>query len=169
MIMKKCKTTTSISHTKLTNPKDIIGSDKMPLHLWPNTATMYGVLGLLDGMLKYGRTNWRVAGVRASIYYDAARRHLDAWFEGEENASDSGIHHLGHALACIAILVDAREASKLVDDRMYPAQYRKTIDHLTQNVKRLKVLYASNKLHHYTIQDIHKPVKQQKRNKHVGR
>src|ERR1700722_9193633 len=28
---------TSMS-TKLSNPKDIIGSDKMPFHLWPETA-----------------------------------------------------------------------------------------------------------------------------------
>ena len=34
---------------KPTNPKDAIGSDKLPLHLWPSTATALGCLGLLDG------------------------------------------------------------------------------------------------------------------------
>jgi hypothetical protein len=126
----------------------------MPIHLWPNTATIYGVLGLLEGALKYGRSNWRVAGVRSSIYYDAARRHLDAWFEGEDNAPDSKVHHLAHALACIAILVDAKEAGKLNDDRMYPANYRECIDSLTPEVKRLKDAHPDEAVHHFTIKDI---------------
>lgn len=45
--------------TKPTNPKDIIGCNKIPMHLWPETATMLGAMALLDGMLKYGRSNWR--------------------------------------------------------------------------------------------------------------
>jgi hypothetical protein len=59
---------------KPSNPKDAIGSSKLPLHLWPETATLLGSLGLLDGMLKYGRAIFRAIGVRASIYYDACRR-----------------------------------------------------------------------------------------------
>ena len=101
---------------KQSNPKDLISSDKLPLHLWPNTATAMGCLGLLEGACKYGRSNWRVAGVRASIYYDAAKRHLDAWFEGEE-LSPEGVPHLANALACLAIIVDAEAAGKLNDDR----------------------------------------------------
>ena len=53
--------------TKDTNPKDAIGSGKVPMHLWPSTATAVGSIALLNGALKYGRSNWRVAGVRASI------------------------------------------------------------------------------------------------------
>jgi hypothetical protein len=140
--------------TKPTNPKDAIGSDKLPLHLWPTTATILGSLGLLDGMLKYGRTNWREAGVRASIYYDAARRHLDAWFEGEDEDPDSGLPHLAHALACLAILVDARAANRLTDDRMYRgAFYRAVVFGLTPHVKRLKDLHAGRAPKHYTIED----------------
>ena len=37
------------TQTKPTNPKDMIGSDKVPLHLWPETATVMGTMGLLDG------------------------------------------------------------------------------------------------------------------------
>src|ERR1035437_197649 len=98
------------STSKLSNPKDMIGSNKLPFHLWPETATAMGCLGLLDGMLKYGRTNWRVAGVKSSIYYDALRRHANAMFEGEDIDRDSGLPHFCHALACIAILVDAKAA-----------------------------------------------------------
>jgi hypothetical protein len=139
--------------SKPTNPKDMIGSDKLPLHLWPETATVLGCLGLLDGCCKYGRSNFRAVGVRASIYYDAARRHLNAWFEGEDVDPDSGVHHLGHALACMAILVEAIAKRNLNDDRMYPTHYREWIEQHTPEVKRIKEKYKDRAPKHYTIAD----------------
>lgn len=139
--------------TKPSNPKDAIGAGKLPLHLWPVTATALGSLGLLDGMLKYGRSNFRAIGVRASIYYDAACRHLNAWFEGEDLDPDSGLPHLAHALACLAILVDAQAAGKLNDDRMMPGGYRAFVESLTPHVARLKALHADKSPRHYTIAD----------------
>ena len=139
---------------KPTNPKDEIGSDKMPLHLWPETATVMGCLGLLDGALKYGRANWRVAGVRTSIYYDAVRRHLNKLFEGEELDPDSGLPHMSHALACLAILVDAKAAGKLTDDANYPGGYTELINEMTPHVKRLKQLHREKHPHHYTAKDV---------------
>lgn len=144
----------SAPELKPSNPKDAIGSDKLPLHLWPETATIMGALGLTEGMLKYGRANWRAAGVRASIYYDACRRHLNAWFEGEEADPDSGLPHLAHALACLAIVVDAQAAGMLVDDRQVRGGYRPFIDAMTAHVKRLKAKYADRTPKHYTIADI---------------
>lgn len=138
---------------KHTNPKDFVGSDKLPFHLWPETASALGALGLLDGAGKYGRSNWRESGVRASIYYDAARRHLNAWFEGEEVAEDSGVPHLGHALACLAIIVDAQAAGKLNDDRMYKGGYAEQVAKLTPIVKQIKERHADKSPHHYTIAD----------------
>ena len=138
---------------KPTNPKDAIGSNKLPLHLWPTTATAVGCLPMLEGALKYGRSNFRAIGVRASIYYDACRRHLDAWFEGEDDAPDSGIPHLGHALACLAIIVDAHAAGKLTDDRMVAGGYLASREALTAHVARLKALYAGKTPKHYTIAD----------------
>lgn len=142
-----------MTQTKPTNPKDAIGSSKLPLHLWPETATLLGSLALLDGALKYGRGNFRAIGVRSSIYYDAARRHLTAWFEGEDVDPDSGLPHLGHALACLAILVDAEAAGKLNDDRQHQGGYRKLIDALTPHVERLKAQHADKAPKHYTVAD----------------
>jgi hypothetical protein len=139
--------------SKPTNPKDAIGSNKVPLHLWPETATVLGALGLLDGALKYGRSNYRAIGVRASIYYDAARRHLNAWFEGEDTDPDSGLPQLAHVLACVAIIIDAEAAGKLNDDRNIAGGYRQLIDSLTPHVARLKEQYTDKKPHHYTITD----------------
>lgn len=142
---------------KPSNPKDLIGSGKLPLHLWPTTATAMGSVALLEGALKYGRTNWRNAGVRASIYVDACKRHLDAWFEGEEVAPDSGVPHLANALACLAIIVDAQAAGKLNDDRAFNgAGYRGLIESLTPHVARLKLLHADKDPKHFTIEDCKK-------------
>jgi hypothetical protein len=140
--------------TKPTNPKDAIGTNKLPLHLWPTTATALGCVAFAEGMLKYGRTNWREAGVRASIYVDAAKRHLDAWFEGEEVAPDSGVPHLANALACIAIIVDAKAAGKLHDDRAYNGSgYRALVEQLTPIVAQLREQHAGKTPRHYTIAD----------------
>lgn len=137
---------------KLSNPKDALGIAKLPIHLWPETATAMGSIGLLEGALKYGRSNWRHAGVRASIYVDACRRHLAAWFEGED-VSEVGVPHLANALACLAIIVDAQAAGKLEDDRQTPGGYRALIDDLTPHVTRLKEVFADKAPKHYTIQD----------------
>ena len=139
---------------KPSNPKDIIGSHKLPLHLWPTTATAMGCLGLLDGMGKYGRMNWRRYGVSATVYIDACKRHLDAWYEGESHAKDSGVPHLAHALACLAIIVDSQAQGMLIDDRAYKGEgYLKLVDELTPLVKALRAKHAGRSVHHYTIKD----------------
>ena len=127
--------------SKDTNPKDAIATNKIPMHLWPATATAMGSIGLLDGYKKYGKANWREAGVRASVYVSACQRHLAAWFENEDTDKDSGLPHLGHALACLAILVDADAAGKLTDDRQYPGGYRKLMNELTPLVAMVNEKY----------------------------
>lgn len=138
---------------KPTNPKDLVGSNKVPMHLWPTTATTLGAMALLDGALKYGRSNYRAIGIRASIYYDAALRHLQLWFEGEELDPDSGLPHLAHALACLAVIVDAQAAGKLNDDRMVAGGLRELLDELTPQVAALKARHAGKTPKHYTIRD----------------
>lgn len=138
---------------KLSNPKDIIGASKLPLHLWPATATAMGCLAFLEGALKYGRSNFRVVGVRSSIYKDALDRHMNAWFEGEEIDPESGLPHLAKALACIAIIIDAQAAGELNDDRMVNGGYHQLVKDLTPHVERLKAIHADKSPKHYTIQD----------------
>lgn len=133
------------------NPKDVIGTNKLPLHLWPMTATAMGCVAMLNGALKYGRLNWRVVGVKASIYVDACQRHLAAWFEGSD-ADEEGVPHLGSALACLAILVDCEAAGKLKDDRQWPGGYAETVKKLTPHVARLHELHKDKSPSHYTRQ-----------------
>lgn len=139
--------------SKATNPKDAVGSGKIPVHLWPASATVLGAMGLLDGMLKYGRMNWRPSGVRFSIYYDAIMRHTFALIEGEWLDPDSSLPHLCHILACAAIVGDAQAAGVLNDDRNYPGGYRELVDQLTPEVERLKEKYNDRSPHHFSISD----------------
>jgi Domain of unknown function (DUF5664) len=99
------------------NPKDLMGSVKVSITKFPAIGTIMGAMAMGDGAVKYGPFNWREKDVIASIYVDAAYRHLMAWFEGQENATDSKVHHLGHAIACCAILLDAQALDTLIDDR----------------------------------------------------
>jgi hypothetical protein len=99
------------------NPKDLLGAKKLSLTGMPAVAIALGNAAMADGKAKYGPYNWRDNNVISSVYVDAAMRHMLAWFEGEEVAEDSGVHHLGHAIACLAILVDAQAGKNLSDDR----------------------------------------------------
>lgn len=138
---------------KPSNPKDIVGSMKAPIHLWPTTATVWGSMALLEGMLKYGRSNFRHVGVRATVYYDALNRHMMAWLEGEDIDPDSGLPHLAKALGCLAVLLDAQMAGKLNDDRMTKGGFDKAMAELTPHVARLKEKYKDMHPKHYTIKD----------------
>lgn len=105
--------------TNAPNPKDLIGVKKVPtLSVIPSAGLVHCGRAMANGSAKYGRMNWREHPVRASIYLDAALRHLMGWTDGEENAADSGVHHLGHVMACCAILLDAQEAGNMIDDRV---------------------------------------------------
>lgn len=107
------------SYSKATtkNPKDLLGVQKVSITKLPAVAVAWGAMAMMDGAAKYGPFNWREKDVVASIYIDAAKRHLDTWFEGQETAGDSKVHHLGHAIACCAILLDAQFTGNLKDDR----------------------------------------------------
>jgi len=107
----------SFSKATTTNPKDLLGKKKVSITKFPMAGLIHGASAMMNGADKYGPYNWREKDVVASIYVDAAFRHLAAWFEREEIAEDSGVHHLGHALACAAILLDAQENGNLIDDR----------------------------------------------------
>lgn len=140
--------------TKPINPKDSIGSTKLPMHLWPMTATIMGSMGFLDGALKYGRGNYRATPVRASIYYDATMRHMSKWFSGQDIDTDSGLPHFAHALACLAILVDSQANGTLIDDRDFNSLGMiKLLEEMTTQVKAVQANHAGKTPKHYDIRD----------------
>lgn len=102
---------------KPTNPKDALGIAKVPFSTLPAEVTAEVGLAMLEGALKYGRHNYRAVGVRASVYYDAAMRHLSAWWEGQDIDPASGIHHVSKAVAGLMVLRDSMTRGNWTDDR----------------------------------------------------
>src|SRR5690606_15991068 len=102
---------------KPSNPKDSVGIKKVPFSTVPSQVTAEVGLAMLEGALKYGRHNYRTVGVRASVYYDAALRHLTSFWEGQDIDPDSGLPHIVKCLACLYVLRDSQVMGNWVDDR----------------------------------------------------
>lgn len=103
--------------TKPSNPKQANGIRKVPYHVIPSPVIAELGLSMLEGALKYGSHNYRAIGVRTSTYYDAALRHLNAFWEGEDIDPDSGLPHIVKAMACLTVLRDSQMYGNVVDDR----------------------------------------------------
>lgn len=123
------------------NPKDVIAVTRVPLSLIPGTALSHCALAMHEGMLKYTKGNWRTQQIAAQTYVDAALRHIHRWIDGEQTAPDSGVHHLGHAMACLAILLDAQGSDKLIDNRPPQGHAGAALDRLPDIVRRLNERY----------------------------
>jgi hypothetical protein len=139
--------------SKPTNPKDAVAVAKLPLHLVPDTVAAYAALAFAEGAAKYGAFNWRVAGVRDSVYRSALQRHLMKYANGEWADGKTGVPHLASIIACAGILLDARLCGKLVDDRPPAAPVSGLIDGLEADVRRIFSLFEDHKPHHHSIAD----------------
>lgn len=149
----RCAGTGENANTKMTNPKDIIGSTKLPLELVPETLLIEASLSFLEGATKYGRFNWRIAGVRASIYKAALQRHLARWWNGEDRDRETRVKHLASIIACAGILLDAELCGKLTDDRPPRAPIGKLIEENEEIGKHLRELFKDKQPYQYTIKD----------------
>lgn len=138
---------------KDTNPKDAIGDKKVPLWLCSPIAKAHWAAAQFVGMVKYGAWNWRSAGIRNSIYLSAIQRHLDAYMSGEEVDPIDGTSHLGHIMACAAILIDAKAADKLTDDRPPSVSLREAYASVEAQMVKARENYGSMNPRHFTIAD----------------
>ena len=102
---------------KPANPKQAYGDKKVPLQNIPPAALVYQGMALKEGARKYGAYNWRENDVEYMTYVGATMRHLAAFVDGENIDPDSGNPHLAHAMASLAILVDAIEGDCGIDNR----------------------------------------------------
>ena len=106
---------------KPTNPKDSVGIRKGGTSMIPLGVIYELGLALLEGARKYGRHNWRKVGVRYSVYVDAAKRHIDEFWEGQDMDRDNpDVHNLTKAIACLTVLRDSMMFGNAVDDRPPP-------------------------------------------------
>lgn len=113
---------------KQTNPKDAVGVKKVSLHYLPAQVLMEISLGLLEGGVKYGSFNYRVAGVRASVYYDATMRHLMHWWEGTDIDVHSNLSHITKAISSLIVLRDSMLNDMWTDDRPPKVKNQKWVD-----------------------------------------
>lgn len=102
------------------NPKNLYGMAKPGLSAVPTLALFQIGRAMEEGQRKYGLTNWRHSQVKASVYYNAAMRHLMAWWDGEDTDHASKLPHLALAAANLCILLDADSDGRqafMEDDR----------------------------------------------------
>lgn len=138
--------------TKDTNPKDSIGLRKPPLSTLPMPVLFEVAAAMLEGACKYRRHNYRVAGVRASVYFDAAMRHLMAWWEGQDIDPDSGIHHVTKAVAGLLVLRDAQMHGTLANDDRPPSPQEDWMNEIQARVDDVLARYPEP-LPPYTKED----------------
>jgi hypothetical protein len=137
---------------KDTNPKDAVGTKKWRQFMVVPRQVLWEVgVGMLEGALKYGRHNYRAAGVRASVYVDAAIGHLDQFVEGEDVDRDSGVSHITKAICSLVVLRDAQMNGFWEDDRPPKiADLDGVRDRLQSKVEEIFDQYAGCGSHHYT-------------------
>ena len=138
-----------LASDKPTNPKDLVGVRKVPMSTVPATVMAEIGVAMLEGASKYGRHNYRVVGVRGSVYYDGVMRHLMAWWEGEDLDPDSGMSHVTKAITSLVVLRDAMMQGKFTDDR--PPRALPFYPTLNAGAAGIIDRYADRNPTHYTI------------------
>ena len=80
-------------------------SGKLPWHLlpWEQVAEIVKVLKFGAG--KYAPENWKLVPNARERYFDAALRHITAWFSGVKKDPETNLSHLAHAGCCILFLM----------------------------------------------------------------
>lgn len=68
------------------------------------------------GAQKYDSRNWE-QGLEYGRLYGALQRHLTAWWKRQETDNESGLNHLDHAFACLAMLNEMQETRPDLDTR----------------------------------------------------
>ena len=144
---------TSRSLSNVPNPKDVASRERLDLGVVPDTVVVAAATAFLEGALKYGRYNWRIAGVKASVYDAALRRHRKKWWNGENRDPATRVKHLASIIACAGILLDAELVGKLTDDRPPRANITDAIDDATEVCRHLRRLLVDHSPHQYTIED----------------
>lgn len=117
------------------NPKDAFGVAKVSLSYVPEAALIELALGMMEGR-KYGRSNYRVAPVVASVYTDAALRHLLRFQSGVDRDPASNVHEIGKAMASLAVLMGAIAQGTWIDDRppRLPADYMERANEIADHI-----------------------------------
>lgn len=138
---------------KDTNPKEAFGCRKVSMSVVPGTVLMEIALGMMEGAIKYRSHNYRVSGVSARTYYDAAERHLLDWWEGQDIDPKSGLNHITKAITSLVVLRDAMIQGMWVDDRPPPTKDSEWMESMNKFAEELLDRYEEH-LPPYTKADL---------------
>ena len=100
---------------------------------------------MMEGARKYGRHNYRIAGVRASVYYDASMRHLMDWWEGQDIDPASGLSHVTKAITSLFVLRDAMLNEMWTDDRPPKHKNKEWIAEYNKKAGEIIEMYPDSK------------------------
>jgi len=96
---------------------------KPPIHLVPAPVVSDVARVFAFGAQKYGENNWRKDATTTEWCrtYSSIQRHLLAWLDGEDFDSESGLHHIDHAITqCMILKMHIAEGPNM-DDRFKSA------------------------------------------------
>lgn len=92
-------------------------NDKLRLDLIPADTEEEVARVYTFGANKYGDRNWE-KGLMYHRPYGAARRHISAWWRGDDLDKETNIHHLAHAICELQFLLAFELRNmKHLDDR----------------------------------------------------
>lgn len=92
---------------------------KPDLSLIPYVAEVAMAQAFMYGSKKYGRYNY-CKGHELSQLIASAKRHISKFYAGEDLDKESGVHHLGHAMVNLAMILQELDLGTLADDRFRP-------------------------------------------------
>ena len=89
---------------------DMVGrkadQDKPRMDLIPPHAEKLMADVLTFGAKKYSPDNWRKVPDLTNRYTATAMRHINDYRSGNSSDSETGIHHLAHAMCCLAFIIE---------------------------------------------------------------
>lgn len=89
------------------------GDGKLDFTLVPPALLEQVTRVMMFGAVKYSRDGWKTVPDAKHQYHAACLRHMHAYAKGEALDHESGLPHLAHAAACLAILLALADESKL--------------------------------------------------------
>jgi hypothetical protein len=69
------------------------------------------------GAGKHGEYNYLESDITASVFMNGMMRHIMDWWNREDFAEDSDLHHLAHMMSGAAIVLAGMQYGNFVDDR----------------------------------------------------
>lgn len=109
---------TIVEYTGKVPPTFVKHDDGKPrFDLIPPEAELEVAKVFTYGAKKYSDNNYRI-GTQWTRYVAAARRHINAWQDGESLDPETGLNHLSHAIASLMMLLVLQLTGKGEDNRV---------------------------------------------------